>query len=65
MLCRHDYSVNVEGGFPAAQLTSDYISANGFRLPTKRRAYTRGHDRPIVDMLMISIDFSEVVFEMA
>jgi hypothetical protein len=66
MLRRHDYSVNIAGGFPAAQLTSDYVSANGLRLPTKRRAYTRGPDRrPIVEMLMISIDFSEVVFERA
>jgi hypothetical protein len=40
MLRRHDYSVNIAGGFKAAQLTSDYVVANGIRLPTKRRAYT-------------------------
>jgi hypothetical protein len=63
-LRRHDYSVNVAGGFPAAQLTSDYIEANGIHLPSKRRAYTRGPDRrPILDMLMVSIDIGEVVFE--
>jgi hypothetical protein len=63
MLRRHDYSVNVAGGFPAAQLTSDYIEADGIRLPSKRRAYTRGPDRrPITDMLMVSIDFSAVAF---
>src|ERR1700736_2158869 len=63
MLRRHDYSVNVAGGFPAAQLTSDYIEADGIRLPSTRRAYTRGTDRrPITDMLMVSIDFSEVAF---
>ena len=63
MLRRHDYSVNVAGGFPAAQLTSDYIEADGIRLPSTRRAYTRGPDRrPITDMLMVSIDFSEVAF---
>jgi hypothetical protein len=62
-LRRHDYSVNVAGGFPAAQLTSEYIEANGIGLPSKRRAYTRGPDRrPILDMLMVSIDLSEVVF---
>jgi hypothetical protein len=62
-LRRHDYSVNIAGGFPAAQLTSSYIEANGIRLPGKRRAYTRGPDRrPILDMLMVSIDISEVVF---
>jgi hypothetical protein len=64
MLRRHDYSVNIAGGFKAAQLTSDYVVADGIRLPSKRRAYTRGQDRrPIREMLMVSIDFSEVQFE--
>jgi len=63
-LRRHDYSVNIAGGFPAAQLTSDYIVADGIHLPSKRRAYTRGPDRrPITEMLMVSIDISEVRFE--
>jgi hypothetical protein len=64
MLRRHDYSVNIAGGFAAAQLTSDYVLANGIHLPTKRRAYARGPDRrPILEMLMVSIDLSEVQFE--
>ena len=64
MLRRHDYSVNIAGGFGAAQLTSGYVEANGVRLPTKRRAYTRGPDRrPILDMLMVSIDLSEIRYE--
>jgi hypothetical protein len=43
------------------QLTSDYTVANGIRLPTKRRAYARGADRrPILELLMVSIDISEV-----
>ena len=63
-LRRHDYGVNIAGGFPAAQLTSDYVVADGIHLPTKRRAYTRGPDRrPIKEMLMVSIDISEVRFE--
>ena len=63
-LRRHDYSVNIAGGFPAAQLTSDYVVADGIHLPTKRRAYTRGPDRrPIKEMLMVSIDISDVRFE--
>ena len=62
-LRRHDYNVNIAGGFNAAQLTSDYIVADGIHLPTKRRAYTRGPGRrPILDMLMVSIDVSEVSF---
>src|SRR3984893_4081796 len=64
MLRRHDYSVNIAGGFAAAQLTSDYVAADGVRLPTKRRAYTRGPGRrPILEMLMVSIDISAVQFE--
>jgi hypothetical protein len=64
MLRRHDYCVNIAGGFNAAQLTSEYVVANGIRLPTKRRAYARGPDRrPIMDMLMVSIDIKEVQFE--
>ena len=64
MLRRHDYSVNIAGSFEAAQLTSDYVVANHIHLPTKRRAYTRGPDRrPIMEMLMVAIDFSEVRFE--
>jgi hypothetical protein len=63
-LRRHDYNVNVAGGFAAAQLTSGYVVANGIHLPTKRRAYTRGSDRqPILEMLMVSIDISEVRYE--
>ncbi len=63
MLRRHDYNVNIAGGFAASQLTSDYATVDGIRLPTKRRAYTRGPDRrPIIEMLMVSIDISEVSF---
>ena len=63
MLRRHDFNVNIAGGFAAAQLTPDYTVANGIRLPTERRAYTRGPDRrPILEMLMVSIDISNVSF---
>lgn len=60
-LRRHDYNVNIAGGLAASQLTFDYIVADGIHLPTKRRAYTRGPDRrPITDMQMVTIDFSDV-----
>ena len=62
-LRRHDYSVNIAGGFPAAQLMLEYTEANGMRLPSKRRAHTRGPDRrPILDMLMVSMEISDVAF---
>jgi hypothetical protein len=63
MLRRHDYNVNIAGGFEGSQLTSNYIQANGICLPSKRRAYTRGPDnRPILDMLMVAIDINNVSF---
>jgi hypothetical protein len=63
LLRRHDYNVDVAGGFDAAQLVYDYIEADGIRLPSRRRAYTRGTDsRPRLDSLMVSIDVSDVRF---
>ncbi len=60
-LRRHDYIVNIAGGFAASQTTSDYVAANGIHLPTKRHAYTRGSDRrPILEMLRVTIDISDV-----
>jgi hypothetical protein len=62
-LRRHDYCVNIAGGFPASQLTSDYIVVDGIHLPTKRRAYTRGPGRRLIlGMLMVCIDISDVIF---
>lgn len=63
LLRRHDYNVDVAGGFDAAQLVFDYIEADGIRLPSKRRAYTRAPDRQVrFDPLMVSIDISDVHF---
>ena len=63
LLRRHDYNVEVAGGFAAAQLMYDYIEADGIRLPSRRRAYLRGTDsRPSLDPLLVSIDISDVRF---
>jgi hypothetical protein len=63
LLRRHDYRVNIAGGFPAAQLTTQYASSGGIRFPTRRRAYTRSPDgRPVPEMLMVNIDLSNVQF---
>ena len=63
LLRRHDYTVEVAGGFAAAQLMDDYIEADGSRLPSRRRAYIRGTDsRPMLDPLLVSIDISDVRF---
>ena len=59
LLRRHDYNVEVAGGFPAAQYVYDIVEADGLRFPTKRRAYLRGPRlKPIRDLLLVSIDIS-------
>lgn len=59
LLRRHDYHVDVAGGFAAAQYVSDYVEAQGLRFPTRRRAYLRGADlQPMRERLMVSIDLS-------
>jgi hypothetical protein len=63
LLRRHDYQVDIAGGFRAAQLVGDPIEAGGIRLPSNRRAYALGDDgQPIFDMLMVSIDVSNFRF---
>jgi hypothetical protein len=62
-LRRHDYAVDVAGGFAAAQIVDDYIEADGICLPSKRRAYLRGPDHtPNLDVLLVSINISDVRF---
>lgn len=62
-LRRHDYSVDVTGGFAAAQYVYDYTEADGIWLPTKRRAFRRGpDDRALEDALLVSIDLSDIHF---
>ena len=52
---RHDYRVDVAGGFSAVQYLDDIVEADGIRLPTKRRAFR-------ADQLMVSIDLSDIHF---
>jgi hypothetical protein len=63
LLRRHDYHVDVSGGFPAAQYVYDFIEIEGLRFPTKRRAYLRGPNlEPVKDLLLVSIDLSNLRF---
>jgi hypothetical protein len=63
LLRRHDYQVNIAGGFPAAQLVSNHVRVDGVVVPTRRRAYTRGPEgRPVPEMLMVWIDLSDIRF---
>ncbi len=57
LLRRHDYHVDVAGGFPVAQYVHDIVEVDGLHFPTKRHAYLRGPDlKPIRDLLLVSID---------
>lgn len=61
LLRRHDYFVEVAGGFAAAQYVYDVVEVDGIKFPTQRRAYRRDPDlRAIRDQLMVSIDVSNI-----
>jgi hypothetical protein len=61
LLRRHDYRVDVAGGFAAIQYVYDMEEAVGIRLPSKRRAYRCDTDgRLLADELMVSIDVSDI-----
>lgn len=63
LLRRHDYIVEISGGFAAAQYVYDFVQVEGVHFPTKRRAYLRGPDmNPVRDMLLVSIDLSNFRF---
>jgi hypothetical protein len=63
LLRRHDYHVDIAGGFAAAQYVYGIVDADGIRLPTVRRAFRRdAQDRPLPGLVMVSIDISDVRF---
>jgi hypothetical protein len=61
LLRRHDYRVDVAGGFAAIQYVYDVVEAEGIKLPSKRRAYRCDDSGQIIpDELMVSIDVSDI-----
>ena len=61
LLRRHDYRVDVAGGFAAIQYVYDVVEADGIKLPSKRRAYRCDDSGQIIpDELMVSIDVSDI-----
>ncbi len=61
LLRRHDYRVDVAGGFAAIQYVYDMVEADGIKLPSRRRAYRCDTDgRLLADELMVSIDVSDI-----
>jgi hypothetical protein len=64
LLRRHDYRVEVAGGFSAVQFTYGIVEADGIKLPSKRRAYRADAEgNALRDQLMVSIDLSDISFE--
>jgi len=63
LLARHDYRVDIAGGFSAIQYISALVDADGILVPTKRRAYRCDEDgKPNLAEVMVSIDLSDVRF---
>jgi hypothetical protein len=61
LLRRHDYRVDIAGGFAAMQYVHDLVEADGIKLPSKRRAYRcDANGRLMPDELMVSIDVSDI-----
>lgn len=59
LLRRHDYRFEIGGGVLVSQYVHDLVDVNGFRFPSKRRAYVRSPGgKPIHDLLLIAIDIS-------
>jgi hypothetical protein len=64
LLRRHDYRVDVAGGFPAVQNVCDIVEVEGIKLPSKRRAYRAdARNNAISDQLMVAIDLSDISFD--
>ena len=64
LLRRHDYRVDVAGGFPAVQYVSRHRRGRGHQGSPKRRAYRAdAQGNAIPDQLLVAIDFSDVSFE--
>lgn len=64
LIRRHDYHIDVAGQFDAAQYLSDYVTVDGIKLPTRRRAYKKDIDgNPLKEELMVAIDILAISFE--
>ncbi len=61
---RHDYDVEISGNATAAHYISEYKDVSGMMVPTKHRIYPRQQDNtPLLDLLLVSIDLSDIRFE--
>jgi hypothetical protein len=61
LLRRHDYRVDIAGGFAAIQYVYDMVEADGIKVPSKRRAYRCDDSGQLMaDQLMVSIDVIDI-----
>jgi len=61
LLRRQDYNVDILGGAAAANYASEHDEFSGLVIPTRRRVYRRRPDgQPLLDGVIVSIDFSEI-----
>jgi hypothetical protein len=55
------YNVDVLGGAPSANYASEHKKFSGLVIPTRRRVYRcRPYGRPILDSVIVAIDFHEI-----
>jgi hypothetical protein len=63
LLRRHDYRVDIAGGFRGVHYVYDYVESHGIRVPTRRRAYQADdQNRPIFDPVMVAIDILDITY---
>lgn len=63
LLRRHDYHVDIAGGFAATQYVYDIVEIEGLKFPTKRMAYMRDDNlKAISSKLMVSIKLTNFRF---
>ena len=63
LMRRHDYTVDILGGAPGANYTTDYRTFQGIKMPTKRRIYAYDDAmQKVPDPLLVSIDFGKLSF---
>jgi hypothetical protein len=63
LIRRHDYDVEIMGGFTAAHYISNYTQVAGIMVPGKHRIFPRTPEgQALSEPLLVSIDVSEVEF---
>ncbi len=61
LMRRHDYTVDVLGGAPGANYTTDYRDFQGIKIPTRRRVYAYDAAmRKVPEPLLVSINFDDI-----